>query len=87
MLVELWPISSPVPHPGNPRLNAGAMPAVAGLSRLWWLAAWFGTFGSAVFSGCGSPVPTLAQTAIPGRSCALAAPYLNPVYRMFNPRS
>ena len=29
MKIELWPISKPVPYPGNPRLNDGAVEAVA----------------------------------------------------------
>ena len=85
MLVELWPISSPKPYPGNPRVNDDAV--AVGLSRLWWLAVSFATFASMAFSGCGSPVPTLAQSAIPGRSCAFPTPDLNPVYRILNPRS
>ena len=85
MLVELWPISSPTPYPGNSRVNDDAV--AVGLSRLWWLAVSFAMFASVAFSGCGSPVPVLTQSAIHGRSCALAAPYLNPVYRIFNPRS
>ena len=69
MLVELWPISRLGPYPGNPRVNDDAV--AVGLSRLWWLAVSFAMFASAAFSGCGSPVPTLAQTAIPGAFCAM----------------
>ena len=53
MLVELWPIFSPKPYPGNSRVNDDAVPAVAGLSRLWWLAVSFAMFASVAFSGCG----------------------------------
>ena len=55
-------------------------------SGFWWAITWFATFASVAFSGCGPSAPALALTAVPGASCAFAAPP-NPLHRMSNSRS